>query len=93
MCCEKATAPGLAWGPRQPSCVTISTYRHPAGQITPDHPTDRGPFIYDAKREVLWLWNAVALPESDGEPCTVSGPTRGYEGLHVLGRAHVCTRE
>ena len=76
-----------------PRGVTISTYCHPTGQITPDHPTDRGPFIYDAKREVLWLWNAVAFPESDGEPCTVSGPTRGYEGLHVLGRAHVCTRE
>jgi len=48
---------------------TISPYCHPSGQITPNHPSDRGPMIYDSLRDALWLWNGVPFPDKENQTC------------------------
>mgnify|MGYP001615559641 CR=1 FL=1 len=45
----------------------VSGLSHPAGQITPNHPSDRGPMIYDKLRDRIWLHNAVPFPDQEGQ--------------------------
>jgi len=52
----------------------LSGYCHPAGQISPDHITDRGALAYDKGRDALWLVAMTSFPVSEGQVCNVSGP-------------------
>jgi len=73
----------FAYDPTANAWTTISPYCHPPGQITLNHPTDRGPFFYDLKRDALWVWNPIALPDQAGQVCT--GPPPGSGSIYTNG--------
>jgi hypothetical protein len=71
------------------SWQTLSPYGHPAGQLTPNHPSDRGPMIVDRDGN-LWLGNAVPFPDQEGQ--TAPGGSTYRSGLLRMDTAGVWTQ-
>lgn len=58
----------FSWTGETNTWGTLSGMAHPTGQITPNHPSDRGAFIHDTLRDRYWNANAVPFPDQENQP-------------------------